>query len=106
LSGSLAQRPSARPTARPGAKRNPAEAAAAATAFDRALEGSKANQKIRIINLIEIEAEAQKIIPHRRFGYISSGSRQLDAGARTWRRSNAFASIRNRSAAFQRSTCR
>ena len=37
-------------------------------------EGSKANGKIRIINLIELEPEAQKIIPVGGFGYISSGS--------------------------------
>jgi lactate oxidase len=37
-------------------------------------EGSKANQKLRIVNLIEIEAEAQKVLPTGGFGYISSGS--------------------------------
>jgi L-lactate oxidase len=37
-------------------------------------EGSKANQRIKIINLIELEPEAQKIIPVGGFGYISSGS--------------------------------
>jgi L-lactate oxidase len=54
-------------------------------------EGSKANQKIRIINLIEIEAEAQKVIPTGGFGYISSGS-----GANWTRRENmaAFERIR------------
>jgi L-lactate oxidase len=37
-------------------------------------EGSKANQRIKIINLIELEPEAQKILPVGGFGYISSGS--------------------------------
>jgi isopentenyl diphosphate isomerase/L-lactate dehydrogenase-like FMN-dependent dehydrogenase len=37
-------------------------------------EGSKLNQKIKFVNLIEIEAEAQKILPVGGFGYISSGS--------------------------------
>jgi L-lactate oxidase len=37
-------------------------------------EGSKANQRIKIVNLIELEPEAQKVIPVGGFGYISSGS--------------------------------
>ena len=49
-------------------------------------KGSEANQKIKIINLIEIEAEAQKVIPAGGFGYISSGS-----GANWTRRENMAA---------------
>src|SRR5215467_7338195 len=37
-------------------------------------EGSKANQKLKIVNLPELEPEAQKILPPGGFGYISSGS--------------------------------
>ncbi len=37
-------------------------------------EGSKANQRIKIVNLIELEPEAQKVLPAGGFGYISSGS--------------------------------
>src|SRR5262245_54191488 len=37
-------------------------------------KGSELNGKIKIINLIEIEAEAQKVLPVGGFGYISSGS--------------------------------
>jgi len=37
-------------------------------------EGSKLNQKIDIINLLELEPEAQKILPVGGFGYISGGS--------------------------------
>src|SRR5262245_50243368 len=37
-------------------------------------EGSKLNQKIKIINLIELEREAEKVLPAGGFGYISSGS--------------------------------
>src|SRR5262245_56710039 len=37
-------------------------------------EGSKLNQKINIVNLIELEPEAQKILPVGGFGYISGGS--------------------------------
>jgi lactate oxidase len=37
-------------------------------------EGSKLNQKIDIINLLELEPEAQKILPAGGFGYISGGS--------------------------------
>jgi lactate oxidase len=49
-------------------------------------EGSKANQKIKIVNLIELEPEAQKILPAGGFGYISSGS-----GANFTRRENMAA---------------
>src|SRR5436190_15274643 len=37
-------------------------------------EGSRLNQKIDIINLLELEPEAQKILPVGGFGYISGGS--------------------------------
>jgi len=37
-------------------------------------EGSKLNQKIDIVNLLELEPEAQKILPQGGFGYISGGS--------------------------------
>jgi lactate oxidase len=49
-------------------------------------EGSKANQRIKIINLLELEPEAQKILPAGGFGYISSGS-----GANWTRRENMAA---------------
>jgi L-lactate oxidase len=49
-------------------------------------EGSKANQRIKIINLIELELEAQKVLPVGGFGYISSGS-----GANWTRRENMAA---------------
>jgi len=49
-------------------------------------EGSKANQRIKIVNLIELEPEAQKILPVGGFGYISSGS-----GANWTRRENMAA---------------
>ena len=49
-------------------------------------EGSKANQRIKIINLLELEPEAQKILPVGGFGYISSGS-----GANWTRRENMAA---------------
>src|SRR5215213_5035061 len=49
-------------------------------------KGSELNQKIKIINLIEIEAEAQKVLPAGGFGYISSGS-----GANWTRRENMAA---------------
>jgi lactate oxidase len=49
-------------------------------------EGSKANQKIRIVNLLELEPEAQKVLPAGGFGYISSGS-----GANWTRRENMAA---------------
>jgi lactate oxidase len=53
----------------------PADAGMQQPAYSTApYEGSKADQKIRIINLIEIEGEAQKILPAGGFGYISSGS--------------------------------
>jgi lactate oxidase len=37
-------------------------------------EGSKADQKLKIVNLLELEPEAQKILPPGGFGYISGGS--------------------------------
>ena len=37
-------------------------------------EGSKASGKIRIVNLIELEDQARKILPEGGFGYISGGS--------------------------------
>jgi L-lactate oxidase len=37
-------------------------------------EGSKANQKLKIVNLFDLEPEAQKVIPTGGFGYISGGS--------------------------------
>ncbi len=49
-------------------------------------EGSKADQKLKIVNLIELEPEAQKILPPGGFGYISSGS-----GANWTRRENMAA---------------
>ncbi len=41
---------------------------------DIAYEGSRANGKLRIVNLIELEAQAQKLLPEGGFGYISGGS--------------------------------
>ena len=49
-------------------------------------EGSEANQSIKIINLIDLEPEAQKVLPAGGFGYISSGS-----GANWTRRENMAA---------------
>jgi isopentenyl diphosphate isomerase/L-lactate dehydrogenase-like FMN-dependent dehydrogenase len=49
-------------------------------------EGSKANQKLKIVNLLELEPEAQKVLPAGGFGYISSGS-----GANWTRRENMAA---------------
>jgi lactate oxidase len=37
-------------------------------------EGSKADQKLKIVNLIELESDAKKILPEGGYGYISSGS--------------------------------
>src|SRR5262245_27738963 len=37
-------------------------------------EGSKLNGKLQIVNLLDLEAEAQKILPSGGFGYISGGS--------------------------------
>ena len=37
-------------------------------------EGSKLNRKLQIVNLLDLEAEAQKILPPGGFGYISGGS--------------------------------
>jgi|RhiMethySRZTD1v2_1073278.scaffolds.fasta_scaffold116447_2 L-lactate oxidase len=65
----------------------PADAGMQQPAYSTApYEGSKANQRIKIINLIELEPEAQKILPVGGFGYISSGS-----GANWTRRENMAA---------------
>jgi len=65
----------------------PAEAGMQQPGYSTApYEGSKANQRIKIINLIELEPEAQKILPPGGFGYISSGS-----GANWTRRENMAA---------------
>ncbi len=37
-------------------------------------EGSKLNRKLQIVNLLDLEPEAQKILPAGGFGYISGGS--------------------------------
>jgi lactate oxidase len=37
-------------------------------------EGSKLNRKLQIVNLLDLESEAQKILPAGGFGYISGGS--------------------------------
>src|SRR5262245_51200386 len=37
-------------------------------------EGSKLNRKLEIVNLLDLETEAQKILPAGGFGYISGGS--------------------------------
>jgi L-lactate oxidase len=39
-----------------------------------AYEGSKLNRKLEIVNLLDLEPEAQKILPTGGFGYISGGS--------------------------------
>ena len=49
-------------------------------------EGSKLNRKLQIVNLLDLEAEAQKILPAGGFGYISGGS-----GANWTRRENTEA---------------
>src|SRR5262245_32776270 len=49
-------------------------------------EGSKANQRLKIVNLFDLEPEAQKILPGGGFGYISGGS-----GANWTRRENMAA---------------
>ena len=49
-------------------------------------EGSKLNRKLQIVNLLDLEAEAQKILPSGGFGYISGGS-----GANWTRRENTEA---------------
>lgn len=41
---------------------------------DMAYEGSKASQKLRIVNLPELEPQAQKVLPQGGFDYISGGS--------------------------------
>ena len=37
-------------------------------------EGSKLNRKLQIVNLLDLESEAQKILPAGGYGYISGGS--------------------------------
>jgi lactate oxidase len=49
-------------------------------------EGSKLNRKLDIVNLLDLEAEAEKVIPPGGFGYISGGS-----GANWTRRENTEA---------------
>jgi lactate oxidase len=39
-----------------------------------AYEGSKLNRKLQIVNLLDLEPEAQKVLPAGGFGYISGGS--------------------------------
>jgi lactate oxidase len=51
-----------------------------------AYEGSKLNRKLEIVNLLDLESEAQKILPTGGFGYISGGS-----GANWTRRENTEA---------------
>ncbi|HZO46393.1 MAG TPA: alpha-hydroxy-acid oxidizing protein [Xanthobacteraceae bacterium] len=51
-----------------------------------AYEGSKLNRKLEIVNLMDLEPEAQKILPTGGFGYISGGS-----GANWTRRENTEA---------------
>jgi L-lactate oxidase len=49
-------------------------------------EGSKLNRKLQIVNLLDLEPEAQKVLPAGGFGYISGGS-----GANWTRRENTEA---------------
>jgi lactate oxidase len=49
-------------------------------------EGSKLNRKLQIVNLLDLEGEAQKVLPSGGFGYISGGS-----GANWTRRENTEA---------------
>jgi lactate oxidase len=51
-----------------------------------AYEGSKLNRKLQIVNLLDLEPEAQKVLPTGGFGYISGGS-----GANWTRRENTEA---------------
>jgi lactate oxidase len=51
-----------------------------------AYEGSKLNRKLEIVNLLDLEAEVQKVLPPGGFGYISGGS-----GANWTRRENTEA---------------
>ncbi len=51
-----------------------------------AYEGSKLNRKLQIVNLLDLEAEAQKVLPTGGYGYISGGS-----GANWTRRENTEA---------------
>jgi len=82
----------------------PAEAGMQQPGYSTApYEGSKANQRIKIINLIELEPEAQKILPPGGFGYISSGSGANWTRRENMRRSSVSRSIRNHSAARKRS---
>jgi lactate oxidase len=53
---------------------------------DAPYEGGKAVQKLKIVNLLDLEPEAQKILPVGGFGYISGGS-----GANWTRRENMAA---------------
>ena len=64
-----------------------------------AYEGSKLNRKLEIVNLLDLETEAQKILPTGGFGYISGGS-----GANWTRRENteAFSRVQHRAAGAQR----
>jgi L-lactate oxidase len=56
---------------------------------DIAFEGSKANQKLQIVNLFDVEAEAQKAMHPGAYGYVSGGS-----GANWTRRENMEAFTR------------
>jgi lactate oxidase len=51
-----------------------------------AYEGSKLNRKLEIVNLLDLEAEVQKVLPAGGYGYISGGS-----GANWTRRENTEA---------------
>jgi lactate oxidase len=51
-----------------------------------AYEGSKLNRRLEIVNLLDLETEAQKVLPAGGFGYISGGS-----GANWTRRENTEA---------------
>jgi lactate oxidase len=51
-----------------------------------AYEGSRLNRKLEIVNLLDLEPEAQKVLPTGGFGYISGGS-----GANWTRRENTEA---------------
>ena len=64
-----------------------------------AYEGSKLNRKLEIVNLLDLEPEAQKVLPTGGFGYISGGS-----GANWTRRENteAFSRVQDRAAGAER----
>ncbi len=73
----------------PGARAEPRSRAEPGVNLDRpntAYEGSKLNRKLEIVNLLDLEPEAQKILPTGGFGYISGGS-----GANWTRRENTEA---------------